>query len=461
MFSIGKNKKEREILDVTHGPILKKMFLFAFPLIISGTLQQTFNTADSIVVGRVNTAALGGVSATGSIINLIIGLFIGLSVGASVAISQAIGAKEEQKAGSIAHTAVATALLCGVAVAVVGFLIASPVLKMMKTPKENFDFAVTYMKIFFLGTPFMMIYNYGSAILRTIGDTKRPTIYLAAGGMVNVFLNILFVIILGFNPAGGVAAATVISNIISSSLVMITLCKNSNCCKIYIREIKINFHDFIRMIEIGLPAGIQGSMFSVSNILMQSSINSFGHTFVEGNGASVALESYASFMYDGFAQAATTFGGQNYGAKRYDRLKKIYGQTILWGACIVSVLVSVVIITFRKPLLSLFIAEGGPAIDVGSTRIICIMGTQIICAAMTITSAMLKGMNKAFSSMMVTIFGVCVVRVIWIYTVFAWDRSIFTLYAIYPISWFIALAAQVLMFFTTCSKLKSGQIQKS
>lgn len=457
MFSFRKRKKEREILDVTNGPILKKMVMFAVPLIISGILQQTFNTADSIVVGQVNTAALGGVSATGSIINLIINLFLGLSVGASVAISQSIGARDERRAASIAHTSIAAAVLSGIVVAAIGISIASPVLRMMDTPKENIDFAITYMRIFFIGVPFMLIYNYGSAILRTVGDTKRPAIYLAIGGFINVLLNILFVIILRFNPAGGVAAATVISNFISSTLVMITLCKSSNCCKIYICEIKINKHNLIHITKIGLPAGIQGSLFSISNILMQSSINSFGHTFVEGNGASISLEGYAAFMYDGFSQAATTFGGQNFGAKRYDRLKKIYGCAMLCGAAIMSVIAAVVIIMFRRPLVELFIPNGGPAIDVGCTRIECLMSTQIICAAMSITGAILKGINKSFSSMIVMVFGVCVVRIIWVYTIFEWYKNIFVLYAIYPISWAITLAALMVLFFRTCSRLnKTG-----
>ena len=268
----GKNR-DSEILDVTKGPMLKKMILFTIPVILSGILQQAFNTADNVVVGRYAGAdALGGVTATASLTNLIICLFIGLSVGASVAISQALGARDEKEANELAHTAIATAIYSGVVVGVVGFIVSKPILELMGTPKENIEYAAKYMKIYFCGAPFVLLYNFGSGILRTMGDTKRPLIYLAIGGIANVILNLVFVIGFGMDT-DGVAIATVMSNVIASSLVLYTLIKSDNCCKISPGDIRIDFNRFKRIMVLGIPAGIQSAMFSLSNVVMQSSIN--------------------------------------------------------------------------------------------------------------------------------------------------------------------------------------------
>ena len=452
----SKPKKSSEILDVTTGPTLKKSILFAIPIIISGVLQQAFNTADTIVVGRVSTEALGGVAATGSVTNLIINLFLGFSVGASVVISQALGADNEERAARCTHTSILLSVISGIIVAILGFFASEPALRLMGTPAENINYSIIYTKIFFLGAPFMMVTNFASAILRTTGDTKTPTLYLAIGGVVNVALNIIFVMVLKMNPAAGVAVGTVISNFISSILLIVKLTKADHCCKIVIKELRIYINELRRIVSIGLPAGVQTSLFSASNLLMQSSINSFGHTFVEGNGACISIELYCCFLYEGFVQAATTFAGQNFGAKKYDRIVKIYKECMFMGVGVFAFLSSVIIILLRRQLLGFFIVDSPEAIDVGSVRLMIVQGTYVIAAAMSITSAALKGIGKSFSSMLVVVFGICVFRIICILTVFPRFRSIYMLYSLYPISWAISTIVLVIMFAYCMNKLKKG-----
>lgn len=441
----SKSKEKNRVLDVTSGPMLKKMVMFAIPVILSGVLQQTFNTADSIIVGRWASAeALGGVSATGSLINLIISLFGGLSIGAAVAISQSLGASDEEGASRHSHNAVATALFGGLLVAVLGIAISRPVLTAMGTPKENIEYSIKYMRIYFAGAPFMLLYNYGSAILRCMGDTKRPLIFLSMGGVVNIILNITFVVGFGMD-SDGVAIATVVSNAISSLLVLYTLCHSSNCCAITLRKVRIRSKEFKKIISLGIPAGIQSAMFSISNVVVQSSINLFGSSAVAGNGASASIEAYAGFTQEGFNQAALTFSGQNTGAKKYKRLKTIFFQANLMGMVAVTALI-LIIVPLRHQLISLFVPSDAEAIAMGSERLMWIFPMQNFGMIMMGTSACLRGMGKSFIPMLISIFGVCVFRMLWIATVFSHFKSLTTIYMIYPISWIITDIALVIMF---------------
>lgn len=448
--------REKEILNVTSGPMLKKMILFGIPVILSGILQQAFNTADNIVVGRYAGAdALGGVTATASLTNLIICLFIGLSVGASVAISQAIGARNESEANSLAHTAIATAIYSGIVVGIVGFFISKPILELMGTPKENIGYATKYMKIYFCGAPFVLLYNFGSGILRTMGDTKRPLIYLAIGGVANVILNLIFVI--GFKmDTDGVATATVISNVISSSLVLYTLIKSDNCCRIYPNEIRINYKKFKKIMALGIPAGIQSAMFSLSNVVMQSSINFFGSSAVAGNGAALTIEMYGGFVAEGFASAGMTFAGQNTGAKKYKRLKTVFYQSNLLGM-LITLTLSAIVIPLRHILVGLFITDSAEAVRIGCERLVWIFSGHFLATAMTVSSGCLKGMGKSFSSMIVSVFGVCVLRIIWIMTVFKLYPTLNVVYTVYPLTWIITTAALCVIFVLTYKNAVAGK----
>lgn len=443
MFS--KSKSSYRVLDVTSGPMLKKMILFALPVMLSGVLQQTFNTADSIIVGRWASAeALGGVSATSSLINLIISLFAGLSVGAAVAISQSIGACDEAGANRHAHNAVATAVFGGLLVAVAGVLLSRPVLELMGTPKANIEYSVKYMRIYFCGAPFILLYNYGSAILRCMGDTKRPLIFLAFGGVANIILNIVFVVGFGMD-SDGVAIATVVSNVISSSFVLYTLCHGNNCCRIALGKVRISAREFKKIISLGIPAGIQSAMFSISNVVLQSSINFFGSSAVAGNGAAVSIEAYSSYVQDGFVQAGMTFSGQNTGARKYQRLKTVFYQANLFGMLAVTLL-AFLVVPFRQSLITLFVPGDSAAIAIGSQRLIWIMPMQMIGAVMIITSGCLRGMGKSFIPMLISVFGVCVFRMIWVMAVFAHVKKLTVIYMVYPLSWFITAVVLVVMF---------------
>ena len=447
-----KNANSRQGLDVTSGPMLGKIFGFAIPIILSGILQQTFNTADTIVVGRgASSEALGGVSACASLINLIICLFGGLAVGATVSISQAIGAKDEEGTSRFAHTAIATALIGGVILAVIGIVISKPVLSLMNTPKENIDYSVKYMRIYFAGAPFFLLYNYGSAILRTVGDIKRPLIYLATGGVVNVLLNLLLVLGFGMD-SDGVAIATVVSNMIASGLVFYTLVHSHHVCRIIPRSIRISLKEFKRILALGIPAGIQSGMFSISNVVLQSSINSFGPYVVAGNGASAAVDTYAAFVSDGFSQTAITFAGQNMGAKKYSRLKSVFWQTNLSGMTIV-LLIAAVVIPLKETVISFFISDSPEAVAAGCERLMWTLLPQFIASAMTITSSVLRGMGKSFQPMIATVFGVCVVRMIWVVTIFRYYKTIRSLYLVYPVTWLMTVFVIVGMFWWNYRKL--------
>ena len=455
-----KSTKQRQSLDVTSGPMLGKIFSFAIPIILSGILQQTFSTADTIVVGRgASSEALGGVSACTSLINLIICIFTGLSVGATVAISQAIGARDEQRASRCAHTAIATAIFGGIFLGIVGIIISRPILKAMGTPEEIIGYSIKYMRIYFAGAPFLLLYNYGSAILRTVGDTKRPLVFLAIGGIVNVILNFVMVLGLGMD-ADGVAIATVTSNVIASGLVFYTLVHSHHVCRIFPGRISISFNEFKRILALGVPAGIQSGMFSLSNVVLQSSINSFGAAVVAGNGAAASVDTYAAFVSDGFSQTAMTFSGQNTGAKKYGRLKTVFWLTNLSGMAMVA-LVAAIIIPFRESVISLFISDNPEAVAAGCERLMWVLLPHFIGAAMTMSSSVLRGMGKSLQPMIVTVFGVCVVRMIWVVTVFEHYKTIRSLYLVYPVTWVLTLAGIVGMFWYSYFKLsRTGTMGK-
>lgn len=457
-MSTAKTVKKFETLDVTQGPILAKMIKFAIPIFLSGVLQQAFTTADSIVIGRfAGSNALAGISSTASLINLLVNFFMGLSTGAMIAISQHTGANDREGVRNHAHNAVATSLICGIFVAIFGNIICMPMLKLMDTPPEIIGYSEKYLRIYFAGVPAILLYNYGSAIMRTMGDTKRPIIYLAIGGVVNVILNLFFVLVLNMD-VDGVAIATVTSNLISGLFVLNNLCHSSHLCRINIKEIKLRKKEFKRIMSLGLPSGIQSAMFSISNIVMQSSINSFGSQFVAGNAAAANIDHYNDYLGSAFVNAAVTFSGQNFGAGNYKRIKKIFIESILC-VCGISVCVSSLIITFREPLARLFITDSEYAIEIAGLRNIYVGGMYAICALMGVSSANIRALGKSFSTMMVTVVVACLGRVLWVYTVFEKFRSPHTLFLVYPVSWAIASVINIIMFAHYYKQMKTGKLK--
>lgn len=451
---------DSSVLDVTSGPIFRRMITFAIPIFFSGVLQQAFNTADLVVIGNfANSNALGGISVTGSIINLLVNFFMGLSVGASVAIAQHIGAGDAPGARRHAHNAIATALVCGIVVAIAGNIFCRPILRLVDTPEEIIGYSEKYMRIYFAGTPAILIYNYGSAIMRTMGDTKRPLFYLAIGGAANVLLNLLFV--LGFNmDTDGVAIATIASNIISAAFVMYNLTHSGHCCRINIPEVRLMKREFVRITALGLPTGVQSAMFSISNILMQSSINGFGPSVVAGNAAGGNIDTYVNYVSEAFTQTAISFGGQNFGAGKHKRVRKIFIESVL-GVAAVSLVLSVIVAIFRYPLSSMYINDNPGAIEVSALRIVMVGIPYFLCGMMSVASANIRAMGKSIVPMVVTVFGVCVVRIIWIFTVFAMDRfhTLEMLLLIYPITWALTFVFHLFTFIYFYKRMSSGKLR--
>lgn len=444
--------------DVTEGPMFKKMIIFAIPIFLSGILQQTFTTADSIVIGRfAGSYALAGISSTNSLINLLVNFFMGLSTGAMVAISQHTGAGDKAGAGNHAHNAIATSLVCGIIIAILGNVICKPMLMLLGTPKEIMGYSEKYLRIYFAGVPAILLYNFGSAIMRTMGDNKRPILYLAIGGIANVGLNLLFVIGFGMDVEG-VAIATVASNLISGILVLNNLCHSYHNCRINLKEIKIRKKEFKKIMKIGLPSGIQSAMFSISNLVMTSSFNSFGADFVAGNSAAANIDHYTDYIGNAFVVTATTFGGQNFGAKKLSRVKKVFTESLL-AVVSAALVASSCIVIFREPLARLFITDNEYSIKIAGLRNIYVGGMYAIGATMSVSSASLRAIGKSFSTMMVTVVVACIGRIIWVYTVFKMYHNPHVLYMIYPITWFISGVINITLFTYYYKQMKSGKLK--
>lgn len=421
---------------MTHGPLLGKIVKFAIPLALSGILQLLFNAADIVVVGRfAGSGALAAVGATGALINLIVTLFMGLSVGTNVLVAQYYGAGNRKDLSETVHTSILASTVFGVALIAVGILLAQPVLKAMATPPDVLDQAVLYMRIYFIGMPGMMLYNFGAAVLRAVGDTQRPLYFLLLAGVVNVLLNLFFVIVLHMGVAG-VAAATSISQAISAGLVLLCLMRTDSIYRVELKRLRIKKDKLLQMAKIGLPAGIQGASFSISNVLIQSTINSFGPLAMAGNTAASNMEGFVSTGMDAFSQAAMSFTGQNVGAKKVNRVNRILALCLGLGASVGLVLG--IGAYFGGPGL-LGIYSGDPeVIAFGLRRMAIVCTCQCIGALMGNMVGVLRGLGASFVPMVITITFVCGFRVVWLYTAFAAVPTLEMLYVSYPITWGLA-----------------------
>ncbi len=423
-------------IDMTHGPLLGKIVKFAIPLALSGILQLLFNAADIVVVGRfAGSGALAAVGATGALINLIVTLFMGLSVGTNVLVAQYYGAGNRKDLSETVHTSILASTVFGVALIAVGILLAQPVLKAMATPPDVLDQAVLYMRIYYIGMPGMMLYNFGAAVLRAVGDTQRPLYFLLLAGVVNVLLNLFFVIVLHMGVAG-VAAATSISQAISAGLVLLCLMRTDSIYRVELKRLRIKKDKLLQMAKIGLPAGIQGASFSISNVLIQSTINSFGPLAMAGNTAASNIEGFVSTGMDAFSQAAMSFTGQNVGAKKVNRVNRILALCLGLGVSVGLVLG--IGAYFGGPGL-LGIYSGDPeVIAFGLRRMAIVCTCQCIGALMGNMVGVLRGLGASFVPMVITITFVCGFRVVWLYTAFAAVPTLEMLYVSYPITWGLA-----------------------
>lgn len=428
----GKRQGSFEI-DMTNGPILGKLIQFSIPLALSGILQLLFNAADMIVVGRfAGPHALAAVGSTGPLNMLIVNLFMGLSIGVNVVCARCYGARQNHDLKEAVHTAVLIAGISGFILIFLGIGLSRPLLRLMDTPEDVLDQAVLYMRIIFAGMPATMLYNFGSAVLRAVGDTKRPLYYLLTAGVLNVVLNLFFVIVLHMEVAG-VALATVISQCISASLVIMCLIKSDGPYRLFPRELKIYPRKLKDIARVGIPAGIQSSMFAISNVLVQSTINSFGSVAMAGNTAAGNIEGFLSTGLDAFNQGAQNFVSQNYGAKKMDRVKKVV-RICVGLVMLLAVVLGTVAYLAAEPLLSIYTSD--PAvIDFGKQRMFITSVFFFTIVPMNVCIGAMRGLGSSMMPTIDAIFGTCVLRVAWVYTIFQLNPTWSMLFLAYPISW--------------------------
>lgn len=443
-------KKSYEI-DMCNGPILGKILVFSIPLMLSGILQLLFNAADVIVVGRyAGSQSLAAVGSTSSLINLLVNVFIGLSVGVNVQVAQYYGAKKEKDVNDTVHTAVAISLVSGLFLVVLGVAAARPLLELMGTPEDVIDKAVIYMRIFFAGMPVTMLYNFGSAILRAVGDTKRPLYFLTIAGVVNVVLNLFFVIWLNMDVAG-VALATVISQCISAGMILLCLMQSDGCLKLRLRKLRIDKIKLKKIAKVGLPAGMQGAVFAISNVLIQSSVNSFGSIAMAGNTASANIEGFIYNAMNAVYQTNLSFTSQNYGGMKYARINKIL-YTCIAVVSGVGLVLGLAAFAAGRTLLGIYSSDP-EVLRFGMLSLAVFGTTYFLCGIMDTMVGSIRGIGSSVIPMIVSLTGACAFRVLWIFTVFQWNRSLTTLYLSYPVSWVITGAAHIICFVMLRRKL--------
>ncbi|KIR04009.1 Multi antimicrobial extrusion protein (Na(+)/drug antiporter), MATE family of MDR efflux pump [Lachnospiraceae bacterium TWA4] len=445
-----------EAPDLLHGNLFKQIIVFALPLAISSILQQLFNSIDVAVVGKFATSRdQAAVGCNGALINLFLNLFIGVSVGANVVIANYIGQEKYDKVKDAVHTAIFIALISGVLLIVVGFILARPVLTLMGTPEDTLDLGVLYFRIYFVGMPAIMIYNFGAAILRSTGDTKRPMYCLILAGVINAVLNMILVIVFHMGVEG-VGIATVFSNIVSASIILYILCHHKDeMIHLNLSKIKMTRPELKKMLQIGIPSGIQGMIFSLSNVFVQSAINGFGSDAVAGSAIGLYCELFMYFTVTAFNQAVITFISQNFGAKNYDRCKKIYyvGMACSMG---ITFVMSMCFVFGRGIFASLYTSDPNVAYYAG-LRILYIDTLYVILSSYEISSSALRALGYSMTPAVFMIVGICGVRLTWIYTVFQKVKSFEVLLSVYPISWAITGIVVVTTYIIISRRVYSRQ----
>lgn len=439
-------------MDMTEGPLTTKIIKFTIPVMLSGILQLLFNTADVIVVGRfTGKTALAAVGSTGSLINLLVSLFMGLSIGTNVLVARYQGAKDDKAVSETVHTSIALGIVGGLILLIIGVVATRPLLEMMATPEDVIDQSTLYMRILFFGMPLNLILNFGAAILRAIGDTKRPLYYLTIAGVINLFLNIFLVTVFSLGVAG-VAIATVISEGVSCGLILLCLKHETGAIRLYFNRIKINPSKCIDIMKIGLPAGLQGCIFSISNVLIQSSVNSFGSTVMAGNTAASNIEGFVYVSMNSLHQTCISFTSQNFGAGKFKRIKKVLIN------CLVIVAITGLVLGnsayfFGKYLLSAYNNET-EVISYGLIRLSIISTMYFLCGLMDVMVGAMRGIGYSILPMIVSLVGACGLRIVWIYTVFVKFRTLDILFISYPVTWTITFLSHLVCYYIVTRKYK-------
>lgn len=435
---------KKQKLDMLNGSIWNKLPVFALPIAATGILEQLFNASDIAIVGNFaqtdKTAAVAAVGANSPIIGLILNLFIGIALGANVVIANAIGRDDKQTVQKAVHTSMVVSVIGGVLVAIIGELIAEPLLTVLNVPDDVLELALLYLQIYFLGMPVILLYNFEAAIFRSIGETKMPLIALTLSGILNVLLNLFFVIVLKMS-VNGVATATVLANVVSAGILYIKLVKSDKYIKVEFKKLRIDGKVFAKIMQIGLPAGIQSAVFAVANIVIQGAINSLGTVVIAASSAAFNIEIIAYNVMNSFSQACTTFVGQNFGANKIDRCKKTLFLCLIEDAIASGTAILIVLIT-GKFLLSIF-NNNPEVIEIGYTRLVIIFIAYIFSMLYEVMSGYLRGFGFSLVPAILTTVGVCVLRIIWINTVFPANRTFVTIMTAYPVS----LATTALLIF--------------
>ena len=443
-------KKSSSQIDMLNGNLIKNIILFALPLAASSILQQLFNSADVAVVGRfAGKNALAAVGSNSTVIALFVNIFAVLSVGANVLVAKFIGQKSKEKISGAVHTIVAFSMLCGLVIMVAGLIGAKWILTLISTPSDVLGLAVLYLRIYFVGMPFIIVYNFGAAILRSKGDTKRPMYTLIVSGITNVILNIILVV--GFNlGVAGVAISTVVSNIISSSVILYLLMNEEEYMRLDIKKIRIEKEYLFQMLRIGMPAALQSGVFSVSNVVIQTGINSFGRDAIAGSSTGLNFEYFTYFVVNAFAQAAVTFTSQNYGAGNLKKCKKIFWIAMIEGMCFTAML-SIIFTVGGNFFVSLY-TKDAVVMAYALIRMHHVMMIEFLVATYEISGGVLRGMGCSLLPAVLTVFGSVCFRIAWIFTVFKKWHTYDMLMNVYPVSWVITGTMVLLAYFIYSSR---------
>lgn len=443
-------KQKTNNIDMVNGPLFGNIIRYAIPLMLTGVLQLLFNAADLVVVGRYcGRLSIAAVGATGAIINLIINLFIGLSVGVGVTVAVSLGAQDNDRCSRAVHTAMPVAVIGGAVLTVVGVLISRTLLAWMQTPDDVIGLSALYMRIYFCGMIPSLVFNYGAAILRAAGDTKHPLYYLVTAGIINVVLNLFFVIVLKRN-VDGVALATILSQCVSAFLIVRFLMRTEGAYKLILRKMHIYGMELKQIVKIGLPAGIQGSMFSISNVIIQSSINSFGSIAMAGNSAAANIEGFTFIAMNAIHQTGMNFVGQNVGARRLDRAKRVT-KDVMFDVFVTGLVLGGLSYLFSHQLLSIYIPGDASAIAYGRLRMKYLCLPYFLDGMMDVMTGVLRGLGSSLLPMIITVFNICVFRIVWIYTIWQVPQfhTLDMLYVTYPISWILTLTLLLVCYFIT------------
>lgn len=438
-------------VDMLNGPLFMKILIFALPLAASSLLQQLFNSVDVAVVGRfASSKALAAVGSNAPVIGLLINLFVGISMGANVVISNHLGQRDEQSVRHAVSTVALVSVISGILLMAIGIGVSRPILQWMDTPADVLDMAVLYLRIYFIGIPFFLIFNFGSAILRSMGDTRRPLYILIVAGIINTALNLLFVICFGMGVEG-VAIATAIANVVSAASIVWLLRRERGPLQLDFHHMRIYRKELKRMLQIGVPAGLQGMVFSISNVVVQSAINGYGSAAIAGSAAAVNFEYYCYYIIVACNGAAISFIGQNYGAGKYDRVRRIYRICLAMG--LVGCFLANAFFTWQSHFFLSFFTLDPEVIRYGTVRMEGVLLFQFIACSYEVTGSALRGMGESMLPTIMTVFGTCVLRMIWVFAVMPVYQGFDHLMQVYPISWVLTGTMVIIAYKVRMRKL--------